>query len=150
MLWGLPGRTGLAVIAGPGGTLWLRGSLPQTSGEIRLEGLAAPVEVLRDGEGLVTLRAEDDLDAYRALGFVHAQERLGQMDFVRRLGAGRLSEVVGAGALATDRFMRTLGLGREAEAGSGVASGRPVRDELAGEPHGAGQDRRRQFDLQAR
>ena len=116
MLWGLLGLTGLAVIAGLGGTLWLRGSLPQTSGEIRLEGLAAPVEVLRDGEGLVTLRAEDDLDAYRALGFVHAQERLGQMDFVRRLGAGRLSEVVGTGALATDRFMRTLGLGREAEA----------------------------------
>ncbi len=116
MLWGLLGLTGLVVIAGLGGTLWLRGSLPQTSGEIRLEGLAAPVEVLRDGEGLVTLRAEHDLDAYRALGFVHAQERLGQMDFLRRLGAGRLSEVVGAGALATDRFMRTLGLGREAEA----------------------------------
>ncbi len=115
MLWGLLGLTGLAAVAGLGGTLWLRGSLPQTSGEIRLEGLAAPVEVLRDAEGLITLRAEDDLDAYRALGFVHAQERLWQMDFMRRLGAGRLSEIIGAATLGTDRFMRTLGLYRQAE-----------------------------------
>ncbi len=116
VLWGLLGLTGLAAIAGLGGTLWLRGSLPQTSGEIQLEGLAAPVEVLRDSEGLVTLRAANDLDAYRALGFVHAQERLWQMDFMRRLGSGRLSEVVGAATLGTDRFMRTLGLFRQAEA----------------------------------
>ncbi len=119
MLWGLLGLTGLAAVGGLGGTLWLRGSLPQTSGEIRIEGLAAPVEVLRDADGLVTLRAGSDLDAYRALGFVHAQERLWQMDFMRRMGAGRLSEIVGAATLATDRFMRTLGLYRQAEAQAG-------------------------------
>ena len=116
LLWGLLGLIGLLAVTGIGGTLWLRGSLPQTSGEIRIEGLAAPVQVLRDADGLVTLRAENDLDAYRALGFVHAQERLWQMDFMRRIGAGRLSEIVGNATLDTDRFMRTLGLYRQAEA----------------------------------
>ena len=99
-----------------GGYLWLRGSLPQVAGERVIAGLSAPVEVLRDGDGIVTIRARDERDAARALGFVHAQDRLGQMDLMRRIGAGRLSEVIGPATLGTDRFMRTLGLYRVAEA----------------------------------
>ena len=69
-----------------GGYLWLRGSLPQVAGERVIAGLSAPVEVLRDGDGIVTIRARNERDAARALGFVHAQDRLGQMDLMRRIG----------------------------------------------------------------
>ncbi len=106
----------IAAFGAGGGYFWLRGSLPQVEGERVITGLSAPVEVLRDGDGIVTIRAEDELDASRALGFVHAQDRLWQMDFMRRIGAGRLSEVIGPATLGTDRFMRTLGLYRVAEA----------------------------------
>src|SRR5262245_6865548 len=61
-------------------------------------------------------------DLYMALGFVHAQDRLFQMDIQRRLGAGRLSEVTGNTALPSDRFMRTLGLYRHAAASVNAAS----------------------------
>jgi penicillin amidase len=92
------------------GFLWLRQSLPQTEGEIALQGLSAPVEVLRDARGFVTIRADDQLDAAFALGFAHAQDRIWQMDFWRRTASGRLSEVIGASTLGIDKFMRTLGL----------------------------------------
>ena len=72
--------------------------------------------MLRDADGIVTIRAETERDAAAALGYVHAQDRLFQMDIMRRGGAGRLSEVLGAGTLRLDRFMRTLGLYRVAEA----------------------------------
>src|SRR5439155_24899651 len=61
------------------------------------------------------IAAESDRDAGFALGFVHAQDRLFQMDMMRRLGAGRLSEVLGEASFGTDRTMRTLGLYRAAE-----------------------------------
>lgn len=106
----------LAIVASGGGYLWMRGSLPQTEGEIHISGLEAPVEVLRDSDGLVNIRAENELDLYRALGFVHAQDRLWQMDFMRRAASGRLSEVTGQATLATDRFFRTLGFRHLVEA----------------------------------
>ncbi len=112
----LGGLVLLAVIAGGAGYVWLRGSLPQVDGRIALSGLSAPVEVLRDGDGLVTIKARDMTDAARALGYVHAQDRLLQMEFMRRLGTGRLSEVMGQSTLEVDRMMRTLGFHRLAEA----------------------------------
>ncbi len=95
--------------------IWLRGSLPKTSGELTLSGLNASVEVVRDANAVPHIYAASAEDAYFALGFVHAQDRLWQMDFQRRVGAARLSEVVGEGALSTDRFLRTLGVYRAAE-----------------------------------
>lgn len=106
----------LAVLAGVGAYIWQRGSLPRAAGEITLPGLQHRVQVERDADGLVTIVAENERDALFALGFVHAQDRLFQMDLTRRLGAGRLSEVVGASTLSLDRVMRTLGLARVAEA----------------------------------
>ncbi len=115
----------LAVLAGflflivgvpAAGFLWLKSSLPQVDGEAALPGLEAEVSVLRDADGIVTITAESDMDAYRALGYVHAQDRLWQMDFMRRSGAGRLSEVVGAPTLRIDKIMRTLGFYSLAEA----------------------------------
>ncbi len=92
------------------------GSLPVVEGELRLPGLEAPVRVLRDALGVPLIEAETEHDAAMALGFVHAQDRLWQMEMSRRIGAGRLAEVVGGEGLAVDRFMRTLGLYRAAEA----------------------------------
>ena len=106
----------IVLIVGVGGYLALRTSLPEIDGRIELAGLTKPVDVVRDRDGVPHIRAATVPDAYFALGFVHAQDRLFQMDFLRRLGAGRLSEVVGARTLEVDRTMRTLGLYRLAEA----------------------------------
>ncbi|MBM3541619.1 MAG: penicillin acylase family protein, partial [Alphaproteobacteria bacterium] len=80
-----------------------------------LPGLSAPVTVSRDSHGIPLIEAASAADAYVALGFVHAQDRLWQMEVMRRVGAGRLSEVVGARAIDIDRLMRTLGPHRLAE-----------------------------------
>jgi penicillin amidase len=97
--------------------LWYRqASLPQMDGAVRLAGLAAPVDIVRDAEGIPHIYAKTSEDAYFALGFVHAQDRLWQMEMNRRIAAGRMAEVLGPGALDTDRFLRTLGVRRNAEA----------------------------------
>jgi penicillin G amidase len=114
--WILAGAAALIVAVAGGGYLWLRQSLPQVDGEIVVAGLERPVSIVRDRWAIPHIEAASLLDATFALGFVHAQDRLFQMEFRRRLGAGRLAEVVGAAALPTDRFMRTLGLYRRAEA----------------------------------
>lgn len=110
----------LAILAG--GFLWLRSSLPRNDGRLTLEGLAAEVRIHRDVHGIPTIRAESERDAAFALGFVHAQDRLFQMDVMRRAGAGRLSEWFGAATLPTDRFMRVLGVYRAAEQQYGLLS----------------------------
>jgi penicillin amidase len=89
--------------------------LPQTAGGIRVRGVASPVEVLRDRWGVPHIFAGSVEDAIFGQGFVHAQERLWQMDFTRRVVFGRLSEVLGEPGLAFDRAMRTIGLHRAAE-----------------------------------
>lgn len=97
--------------------LWFisRTRLPQTRGTLQLKGLEAPVEILRDHWGVPHIYARTAGDAVFAQGFVHAQERLWQMDFTRRVVAGRLSEVLGEATLPVDRAMRTLGLRQVAE-----------------------------------
>jgi penicillin amidase len=92
-----------------------RRRLPQTRGSLQLKGLVAPVEVLRDRWGIPHIYARNARDAVFAQGFVHAQERLWQMDFTRRVVAGRLAEVLGEAALPFDRVLRTLGLRQVAE-----------------------------------
>jgi penicillin amidase len=99
-----------------GAFLHLRRSLPLTDGEIRLAGLEAQVEILRDENGIPHLFARSTADVYFALGFVHAQDRLWQMETSRRIGSGRIAEIAGPGALEIDRLLRTLGLRRSAEA----------------------------------
>ena len=94
--------------------LLLQLSLPREAGVLQLEGLAAPVRILRDRNGVPHIHAASEEDAYFAVGFLHAQDRLWQMEWGRRVAAGRLAEILGPGALAVDRFMRTLGLARRA------------------------------------
>ena len=106
----------LAAAGVAGGYLWLRGSLPEIDGERVASGLTAPVEVVRDRHGIPHVLARNEEDALFALGYVHAQDRLWQMEMNRRIGAGRLAEVLGAPALDTDRLLRMLGLHRRAKA----------------------------------
>ena len=84
-------------------------------GELKLPGLSATVTLTRDQHSVPYITAKNDFDAYFSLGFVHAQDRLWQMEMNRRLGAGRLSEVLGEQTLGTDLFVRTLGLYRNAQ-----------------------------------
>jgi penicillin amidase len=109
----------LIVLAVAGGYFHLRQSLPEEVGEVRLAGLAKPVEVLRDAYGVPHISAQSFADAVYALGYVHAQDRLWQMEVNRRTAAGRLAEVLGEGALEADRFLRTIGIRRAAEANVG-------------------------------
>ncbi len=106
----------LAVAVVGGAYLLLESARPQTEGTIELAGPSAPVSILRDRYGIPRIAARNERDAYFALGYVHAQDRFFQMEFMRRLGAGRLSEVVGSSTLSIDRWMRVLGLYRLAEA----------------------------------
>lgn len=93
---------------------WTRSALPQTDGEARLPGLAAPVTVRRDALGVPHLTGVSILDAVRAQGYVTAQDRLWQMDLMRRRARGELAEAFGEGALRADKEIRTLGLGEAA------------------------------------
>lgn len=93
----------------------LRWSLPQTSGQITLGGLQAPVEVLRDAAGVPHIYADNVHDLFMAQGYTHAQDRFYQMDVWRHTTAGRLSEMFGKATLEDDRFLRTMGWHRVAE-----------------------------------
>lgn len=104
----LAGATGLAAAA-------LRRPLPRVSGSLRLAGLAAPVQVLRDRWGVPHIYAASTHDLFVAQGYVHAQDRLWQMELQRRTGHGRLAEVFGEIALDTDRFVRVMGFSRVAQ-----------------------------------
>ena len=84
----------------------LRGSLATLDGELHLAGLSAPVTVERDALGSATVRAANEADAVRALGYLHAQERFFEMDLLRRSAAGELSELFGERALPRDRAVR--------------------------------------------
>src|SRR6266702_7156629 len=106
----------LVLLLAGGFYLYLRSSLPQVEGRIAVRGLNAEVTIARDGDGVPLITAADDEDAAFGLGFVHAQDRLFQMETMRRAGAGRLSEIFGAPTIATDRQMRVLGLYHLAEA----------------------------------
>lgn len=106
----------LLAVAAAGGWLWLRSSLPRTDGTIESAAVGAPVDILRDKDGIPHIFATTQEDAYAALGYTHAQDRLWQMETMRRLGAGRLSEIFGAATVKFDRYSRTLGLYRLAEA----------------------------------
>jgi len=111
----LLGLIGLAVVAGVIGYFLLRGSLAQTQGTVRLPGLNGAVSVRRDAHGVPTIQATDALDAWRVLGYLEAQERFVQMDFMRRVAAGHLSALVGPSALKLDRAHARFDLRTRAE-----------------------------------
>ena len=107
-------RCSRLLIAG-GSYVALRNTVASPSGTLVIAGLSAPVEVVRDKEGVPHIFAKSEEDLYSALGFVHAQDRLWQMEMLRRTGQGRLSEIFGERTFRTDVFLRTLDLYGHAE-----------------------------------
>ncbi len=97
---------GLIVILVLSGTFMLRGSLPRLKGETTLPGLSKQVYVDRDELGVPDIQAVNRVDAARALGYVHAQDRFFQMDLQRRSAAGELSALLGPQLVSTDRSVR--------------------------------------------
>ena len=88
---------------------------PRYDGELKLSGLTKDVTVHFDSYGIPHIYAEDEMDAYRALGYVHAQDRLFQLEMMRRVGSGTLAEFLGKDLLEIDQFFHTLGIPKHAK-----------------------------------
>ena len=114
--WLFGGLAAIAVggAATVGGLLWW--SLPAQDQRLRVAGLSGPVRATLDEDGIPRIRAASARDAAAALGFLHARDRMFQMELGRRAASGRLSEVAGPLTLRLDRTMRVLSLRRRAEA----------------------------------
>lgn len=100
----------VGALAAAAAFMYVRSLKPQLAGELMLRGLQNEVEVLFDGYGVPHIYAQTMEDAYFALGYVHAQDRLFQMEMLRRAAGGRLAEILGNDLLPVDKFFRTLGL----------------------------------------
>ena len=105
----------ILAIAGVVMFFWFRTSLPRLDGSVTVAGLEQPVSIVRDTRGIPHIYAKTENDAWFALGYVHAQDRLFQMEMQRRVVQGRLSEIIGASGLLSDRMFRSLGLYRRAQ-----------------------------------
>lgn len=91
-------------------TAYLYTAVPSRDGRFEAPGLGDSVEVFHDAYGVPHIYAQNDTDAYFALGYVAASERLFQMELLRRVGAGRLAEVFGKDLVGTDAFFKTIGM----------------------------------------
>ena len=96
-------------------TWYIQSKIPQRSGDLYLPQLTEAVDVQFDERGVPHIQAQNELDAYRALGYVHAQDRLFQMEIMRRLARGELSEILGEKTIKLDRLFRTLRLHEHAQ-----------------------------------
>jgi penicillin amidase len=105
----------LAALLFAAGAWFIRRSWPQVSGTITSQSLQSPVEVIRDRWGVAHIFAQSSHDLFFSQGYAQAQDRMWQLEFSRRLGSGRLSEILGSDAAGLDRFTRVLGLRRAAE-----------------------------------
>ena len=109
----------LAVVLAGGAFLWFQaavhGALPKLDGTVKVEGLRAPVTVVRDEHGVPSITAQSLDDLFFAQGYVTAQDRLWQMDMMRRFAAGEMAAALGPDYVKVDREQRTLGLREVAE-----------------------------------
>jgi penicillin G amidase len=94
--------------------VYARRSLPRMDGTVQVSGVTGPVDIIRDADAVPHIFASTKPDVLFGLGYVHAQDRLWQMEFQRRIGHGRLAEIFGEVTLPQDRFLRTVGFGRAA------------------------------------
>ncbi len=100
----------LVIIVTIAGAIFVQTLKPDYSGTKSLPQLQSEVQVYYDTYGIPHIYGETQEDAFRTLGYVHAQDRLWQMELLRRIGSGGLSEVFGADVLATDKFFLALGI----------------------------------------
>lgn len=111
--WGMWGILIVLLVAGAaalGAYGLLRNTVAPVSGEAVLAGLSGEVTITKDGHAIPHLEADGREDVYRALGWVHASERMWQMEVLRMAGQGRLSEMFGETTIASDRFLKTIDL----------------------------------------
>jgi penicillin amidase len=125
--WRTLGLFGLAVLVlSAAGVSWMltiaRSALPELDGVLPVKGMSAPVSVTRDPHGVPTIEATTLDDLFFAQGYVTAQDRLFQMDLMRRAAAGELSEIVGEPTLKQDRQQRILGIRAAAQKGVETAT----------------------------
>lgn len=113
------------------GAWFIRAPLPRTNGKLNLAGITAPVTIRRDDRGIPHIQASSETDLFFGEGFACAQDRLWQMDLLRRTAEGKLSEVVGPATLKVDRYMRTIGLGAAAAHDAAELRGQALRDAQA-------------------
>lgn len=116
--WLLAAGVILVVLAGAvvaTGYWFIRRSWPQVEGTVSVANLQSPTRIIRDRWGTSHIYAESAHDLFFSQGYAQAQDRMWQMEFTRRIGSGRLSEVLGDGPIDVDRLTRTLGLRRSAQ-----------------------------------
>ena len=122
MMYAVTGVIICIVLACVGAWGFFHHSLPAYEGKATIEGASAPIHIYRDSYGVPHIFAANDNDAARALGYVHASERLFQMEMQRRAGQGRVSEIVGPSMIGVDKFVRTMGFYRLAQSSFAVMS----------------------------
>jgi len=105
----------VVLVAAGGIYFWLQHSLPQYEGDVSIPGLHNPVNVHFDDFGVPHIEATNNHDLFMAFGYLHAQERLFQMEMMRRAGSGRLAEIIGQPMIKVDRIFLTLGMKENAE-----------------------------------
>jgi penicillin G amidase len=122
------------LVISSGGSVW-RPETVKAQGATPIRGIDGPVTIDRDAAGVAHIRAGSEVDAHFGLGYAHAQDRLWQMEFQRRLGNGRLAEILGEAALVTDSLFRTVGTHRSSAAAWARLSPeeqRPIKAYVAG------------------
>ncbi len=116
--WGGLGLAAIFLVSAFSGVIaytYLHRSLPQLQGEVTVAGPSGRIEIVRDRYAIPHIRADNRKDIFFGLGYVHAQDRLWQMEFTRRIAQGRLSEVFGAFTVTPDVYLRALNLEGAAE-----------------------------------
>ncbi len=114
-LWGFSAILIILVLLWFGGRWILSFSTADYEGEIKVDGISANIEITFDQKGIPQVWAKNNEDMYFALGWLHASERLFQMELIRRLSSGRLSEIFGEVAFETDLYQRRIGFQRKAD-----------------------------------
>jgi penicillin amidase len=110
---------------------FIRSPLPKTNGTLNVAGITGPITIRRDERGIAHIAAASEADLFFGEGFACAQDRLWQMDLLRRTAEGKLSEVVGPATLKVDRYMRTIGLGVAAAHDASILHGQALVDAQA-------------------
>ena len=113
--WGVISILVLIVVLLIGGYSYLRSTLPDYTGDIAVKGIIDNVEIIRDSYGMAHIYAKSDNDAFFALGYCAAQDRLFHMDLVRRAARGRLAEIMGPPLVKVDKLFRTITAGKRVE-----------------------------------